>query len=36
MNLKIKELDIKNVESQLDQDILSLDEDSANTLTQTL
>jgi len=36
MNLEIEEFDIKNIESQLNQDILNLDEDSADTFTQTL
>jgi hypothetical protein len=36
MNLEIEESDVEDVESQLNQDILSLDEDSANTFTQTL
>jgi len=36
MNLKIEEFDVENIKSQLDQDILNLDEDSADTLTQTL
>ncbi len=36
MNLEIEEFDVKNVKSQLDQDTLNLDEDSADTLTQTL
>jgi len=36
MNLKIKEFDVENIKSQLDQDILNLDEDSADILTQTL
>jgi len=36
MNLEIEEFNVENVKSQLDQDILNLDEDSANTLTQTL
>ncbi len=36
MNLKIKEFDIENIKSQLNQDTLNLDEDSANTFTQTL
>jgi hypothetical protein len=36
MNLEIEESDVENIESQLDQDILNLDEDSANTFTQTL
>jgi len=36
MNLKIKESDVENIKFQLDQDILNLHEDFANTLTQTL
>jgi len=36
MNLEIEEFDVENIKSQLDQDILNLDEDSADTLTQTL
>ncbi len=36
MNLEIEEFNVENIESQLDQDTLNLDEDSANTLTQTL
>jgi hypothetical protein len=36
MNLKIKEFNIKNIKSQLNQDILNLDEDFADILTQTL
>jgi len=36
MNLKIEEFDVENVESQLDQDTLNLDENSADILTQTL
>jgi len=36
MNLEIKEFNIENIESQLNQDILNLDEDSADTFTQTL
>jgi len=36
MNLEIKEFNVKDVKSQLDQDILNLDEDSADILTQTL
>jgi len=36
MNLKIEEFDVENVKSQLDQDILNLDEDFINILTQTL
>jgi hypothetical protein len=36
INLKIKESDVENIKFQLDQDILNLDEDSANTFTQTL
>ncbi len=36
MNLEIEEFDVENVKSQLDQDILNLDEDFADILTQTL
>jgi len=36
MNLEIEEFNVEDVESQLDQDILNLDEDSADILTQTL
>jgi len=36
MNLEIKEFNVENIKSQLDQDILNLDEDSADTFTQTL
>ncbi len=36
MNLEIEEFDVENIKSQLDQDILNLDEDSADILTQTL
>jgi len=36
MNLKIKEFDIENIKSQLNQDTLNLDEDSADTFIQTL
>jgi len=36
MNLEIEEFDVEDVESQLDQDTLNLDEDSADILTQTL
>jgi len=36
MNLEIEEFNVENVKFQLDQDILNLDEDSADTLTQTL
>ncbi len=36
MNLEIKEFNVKDVKSQLDQDILNLNEDSADILTQTL
>jgi hypothetical protein len=36
MNLEIEEFDVEDVKSQLDQDILNLDEDFADTLTQTL
>ena len=36
MNLEIEEFDVEDVKSQLDQDILNLDEDSADIFTQTL
>ncbi len=36
MNLEIKEFNVENIKSQLNQDTLNLDEDSADTLTQTL
>jgi len=36
MNLKIEEFDVEDVKSQLDQNTLNLDEDSADTFTQTL
>jgi len=36
MNLEIKEFDVEDVKSQLNQDILNLDEDSVDTLTKTL
>ncbi len=36
MNLKIEEFNVENIESQLNQDTLNLDEDFADTLTQTL
>jgi len=36
MNLEIEEFDVKDIKSQLDQNILNLDEDSADTFTQTL
>jgi len=36
MNLEIEEFNVEDVESQLDQDTLNLDEDSADTFTQTL
>jgi len=36
MNLEIEEFDIENIESQLNQDTLNLDKDSADILTQTL
>jgi len=36
MNLKIEEFNVENVKSQLNQDILNLDEDSADIFTQTL
>jgi len=36
MNLKIEEFNIENIKSQLDQDILNLNEDSVDIFTQTL
>ncbi len=36
MNLEIEEFDVEDVKSQLDQDTLNLNEDSADILTQTL
>ena len=36
MNLEVEEFNIENVEFQLDQNILNLNEDSADTFTQTL
>jgi len=36
MNLKIEEFNVEDVKSQLNQDILNLDEDFADILTQTL
>jgi len=36
MNLEIKKFDVEDVKSQLDQDILNLDEDFADIFTQTL
>ncbi len=36
MNLEIEEFDVEDVKFQLNQDILNLDEDSADTLNQTL
>ena len=36
MNLEIEEFNIENIKFQLDQDILNLDEDSADILTQIL
>jgi len=36
MNLKIEEFNVEDVKSQLDQDILNLDEDFIDILTQTL
>jgi len=36
INLEIEEFDVEDIKSQLDQDILNLDEDSADILTQTL
>ncbi len=36
MNLEIEEFDVENIKFQLNQDILNLDEDFADILTQTL
>ena len=36
MNLEIEEFNVENIKFQLDQDILNLDEDFADTFTQTL
>jgi hypothetical protein len=36
MNLEIEEFNVEDIKSQLDQDTLNLDEDSADILTQTL
>ncbi len=36
MNLEFEEFDIENIKSQLNQDTLNLDKDSADILTQTL
>jgi len=36
MNLEIKEFNVEDVKSQLDQDTLNLNEDSADILIQTL
>ncbi len=36
MNLEFEEFDVENIKSQLNQDILNLDEDFANIFTQTL
>ncbi len=36
MNLEIEEFDVENIKSQLNQNTLNLDEDSADTLTHTL
>jgi len=36
MNLEVKEFNVENVELQLDQDISNLNEDFADTFTQTL
>ncbi len=36
MNLEIEEFDVENIKSQLNQDTLNLDEDFADTFTQTL
>ncbi len=36
MNLEVEEFNVKNIESQLDQDISNLNKDSADTFTQIL
>jgi len=36
INLEIEEFNIKNIKFQLNQNILNLDEDFADTFTQTL
>ena len=36
MNLEIEEFDVEDIKSQLNQDILNLDENFADTFTQTL
>ncbi len=36
MNLEIKEFNVENIKFQLDQNILNLDEDFTDILTQTL
>ncbi len=36
MNLEIKEFNIENIKSQLNQDTLNLEKDSVDILTQTL
>jgi len=36
MNLEIEEFNVEDIKFQLDQDTLNLDEDFADTLTQTL
>ena len=36
MNLEIEEFNVENIESQLNQNILNLDKDSANIFTQTV
>jgi len=36
MNLEIEKFNVENVKSQLNQNTLNLDEDSADILTQTL
>ena len=36
INLEIEEFDVENIKSQLDQDVLNLNEDSADIFTQTL
>ncbi len=36
MNLEVKESDVEDIESQLNQDILNFNKDSADTFIQTL
>jgi len=36
MNLEIEEFNVEDIKSQLDQDTLNLDEDSADIFTQAL